>query len=77
MTATALKHINTKLKNLPAAMVEEVEKYIDFLAFKHAKENSTIPQWQQDIVLRRVEDKKTPVDAFTMVDDLEKSNEKI
>ena len=77
MSATAVKHINTKLKNLPDALVEEVEKYIDFLAFKYAQENSTIPQWQQDIVLRRVKDKKTPVDAFTMIDDLEKSNEKI
>ena len=34
MTATALKHVNNKLKNLPDALVEEVEKYIDFLTFK-------------------------------------------
>ncbi len=77
MTTTAVKQINTKLKNLPDTLVEEVEKYIDFLAFKHAQENSTVPQWQQDIVLRRVKYKKTPADAFAMIDDLEKSNEKI
>ena len=38
MTATALKHVNNKLKNLPDALVEEVEKYIDFLTFKHSQE---------------------------------------
>ena len=37
MTATALKHVNSKLKNLPDTLVDEVEKYIDFLTFRIIK----------------------------------------
>ena len=71
MTTAALKHVNNKLKNLPDALVEEVEKYIDFLAFKHSQENQQIPQWQKDIVIKRINDNQIPVDAFDMIDDLD------
>ena len=33
-----------------------------------------IPQWQQDIVLERIKNPQTPVDAFEMIDQLEKEN---
>ena len=71
MTTAALKHVNNKLKNLPDALVEEVEKYIDFLAFKHSQENQQIPQWQKDLVIKRINDNQIPVDAFDMIDDLD------
>jgi hypothetical protein len=70
MTATALKHVNSKLKNLPDTLVEEVEKYIDFLTFKHSQETSNVPEWHKEIVLNRIKDKQTPIDAFEMLDDL-------
>ncbi|WP_165834978.1 hypothetical protein [Flavobacterium cheongpyeongense] len=44
MTATTTKRVNAKLKSLPDALVEEVEKYIDFLAFKHSQEIQEIPE---------------------------------
>jgi hypothetical protein len=71
MTTTALKNVNSKLKNLPDALVEELEKYIDYLTFKYAQENQEIPQWHKDIVLKRINEKQTPVDAFAMLDDLD------
>ncbi|MBP6127950.1 hypothetical protein [Flavobacterium sp.] len=70
MTATALKHVNSKLKNLPDTLVAEVEKYIDFLTFKHSQETSNVPEWHKEIVLNRIKDKQTPIDAFEMLDDL-------
>lgn len=71
MTDTALKQLNTKLKSLPEDLVEEVEKYIDFLAFKQEKKTNNIPQWQKDIVKNRMNDKKNPIDAFSMLDNLD------
>lgn len=71
MTAAAIKHVNTKLKELPDALLGEVEKYIDFLAFKYSQESQEIPQWHKDVVINRIKDKKTPVDAFEMLDNLE------
>jgi hypothetical protein len=71
MTTASLKHINNKLKNLPDTLVVEVEKYIDFLTFKHAQENQEVPQWHKEIVLKRMKENQNPVDAFQMLDDLE------
>lgn len=71
MTATAIKHVNSKLKSLPDTLVEEVEKYIDFLAYKYSQENQDIPQWHKEIVNQRIKDNKTPVDAFEMLKSLE------
>ena len=71
MTATAIKHVNTKLKSLPDALVEEVEKYIDFLAYKYSQESQNVIEWHKEIVLKRIKDKKAPVDAFDMLDNLE------
>jgi len=71
MNTTTIKQVNSKLKQLPDTLLEEVERYIDFLTFKHKQETQDIPQWQKDIVLKRVKDAKKPVDAFEMLDDLE------
>ena len=54
MTTSAIKHVNSKLKNLPDTLVEEVEKYIDFLAFKYSQESQDVPQWHKDILDERM-----------------------
>jgi|JI6StandDraft_1071083.scaffolds.fasta_scaffold14308_4 hypothetical protein len=70
MTAIAIKHVNTKLKRLPDALIQEVEKYIDFLAFKYSQEEQKIPQWHKKIIDHRLKDYKenpsnvTDFDAF-------------
>ena len=71
MTATALKHVNSKLKNLPDTLVDEVEKYIDFFTFIYIEENQDVHQWHKDIVLKRKSENQTPVDALDMLEDLD------
>jgi hypothetical protein len=39
-------------------LVKEVEKYIDFLAFKHSQETKGIPEWYKEVVLKRISEKK-------------------
>lgn len=39
-----------------------------------AIENYSIPEWQKDIVLERIKNPQTPVDAFEMINQLEKEN---
>lgn len=68
MNATTIKDVKTKLERLPEALLEEVEKYIDFLTFKHSQD---IPQWHKDIVLKRIDENKEPVDAFEMIERLD------
>lgn len=71
MTATALKHVNDKLKNLPDSLIDEVENYIDFLVYKYAQDTNEIPQWHKDEVLKRIKLDNKPVDAFDMIDKLD------
>jgi hypothetical protein len=71
MTATALKQVNDKLKNLPESLIEEVESYIDFLAYKHSQKLNEIPQWHKDEVFKRINSNEKPVDAFDMIDNLD------
>ena len=71
MTATALKHVNDKLKNLPDSLIDEVENYIDFLAYKYAQDANEITQWHKDEVLKRIKLDNKPVDAFDMIDKLD------
>ncbi|RRA95118.1 hypothetical protein [Paenimyroides viscosum] len=71
MDSNSLKQVNYKLKQLPEKFLEEVERYIDFLTFKHKQESEDIPQWQKDLVLKRIKEAKKPVDAFDMLDELE------
>jgi hypothetical protein len=33
-----------------------------------------VPQWQNDIVFERIKNPQTPVDAFEMIEQLEKEN---
>ena len=50
MATTTFEQVNTKLKNLPDSVLEEVENFIDFLAYKHAQSALEIPQWHKEIV---------------------------
>ena len=38
MNATTIEQVNLKLKQLPESLLEEVERYIDFLTYKHNQE---------------------------------------
>lgn len=71
MTATTLKFVNDKLKNLPDSLIEEVESYIDYLAYKHSQETNKIPQWHVDEVSKRINHNEKPIDAFDMIDNLD------
>ncbi|MEK6494642.1 hypothetical protein [Myroides odoratimimus] len=55
-----LKRVNYKLENL----LREVDLFIDYLT---EEESSNIPQWQQNIVLDRIENSTEFVDAFEML----------
>jgi len=70
MSTTTIKQVNSKLKQLPVTLLEEVERYIDFLTFKLNQDTQDIPQWHKDIVLERIQDAQKPVDAFEMLDDV-------
>lgn len=72
MNSTTIQQVNSKLKQLPETLLEEVERYIDFLTFKHKQDSEDIPKWHKDIVLKRIKESKEPIDAFDMLDDLEK-----
>lgn len=70
MSTTTIKQVNSKLKQLPVTLLQEVERYIDFLTFKLNQDTKDIPQWHKDIVLERIQEAQKPVDAFEMLDDL-------
>lgn len=59
-----LKRVNYKLENLPENLLREVDLFIDYLT---EEELSNIPQWQQSIVLDRIENSTEFVDAFEML----------
>ena len=51
------------------------KKYINLEEKDVFKEEQEIPQWQKDIVLNRIKNKKEPVDALEMLNAFE--NEKV
>ena len=71
MDVTNIEKVNSKLKKLPDSLLKEIENYIDFLAIRQSQSNYDIPQWQKDIVIKRVHEKNQPDDAFAMLDKLE------
>lgn len=72
MNTTTIKQVNLKLEQLPETLLEEVERYIDFLTFKYNQDTQVIPQWHKDIVLERIKEAQKPVDAFGMLGTLDK-----
>jgi hypothetical protein len=71
MNTTAIEKVNIQLKNLSDSLIEEIEKYLEFLIFKYNQENQDIQEWHKNIVLDRIENPKKSVDAFEMIDALE------
>lgn len=71
MNTITVKQVNSKLKQLPITLLEEVDRYIDFLTYKHNQDTGDVPQWHKDLVLKRVKEAQKPIDAFEVLDDLE------
>ena len=71
MTSTTLKNLIIKLKNLPDNLVNEVDAFVDYVIHKNAENQQEIPDWQKELVLKRVNDNLTPIDAFEMLDAIE------
>lgn len=71
MNTTTIQQVESKLKQLPEVFLEDVSRYIDFLAFKYEQDSKEIPEWHKDVVLSRIKDAQKPVDAFEMLDSLD------
>lgn len=69
MSTTTIKQVQYKLKNLPESLLNEVDNYIDFLTFKYSSE---VPEWNKEIVLKRIKENKQPTDTLEMIKDLER-----
>lgn len=58
--------INKRLKNAPQEVLDQLLGYLDGIT---SENNTSIPQWQQDLILER---KKTKKEAYLPLDGLEK-----
>lgn len=73
MNTSTIKQVNDKLKVLPENLLEEVEKYIDFLSFRYLQEDSDIPEWHKTIVAERLEEYRKNPQNVKNFDELLKS----
>lgn len=77
MNTSTIKQVNDKLKVLPENLLEEVEKYIDFLSFRYLQEDPDegcdIPEWHKTIVAERLEEYRKNPQNVKNFDDLLKS----
>ena len=59
MNATTIEQVNSKLKQLPESLLEEVERYIDFLTYKHNQETEfELSDEQKEILNNRLNEPK-------------------
>ncbi len=59
MNATTIEQVNLKLKQLPESLLEEVERYIDFLTYKHNQETEfELSDEQKEILDNRLNEPK-------------------
>ncbi|MFV0141154.1 MULTISPECIES: hypothetical protein [Empedobacter] len=59
MNATTIEQVNSKLKQLPESLLEEVEPYIDFLTYKHNQEAEfELSDKQKEILDNRLNEPK-------------------
>jgi len=72
MNTTTIQQVKSKLKQLPEVLLEDVDRYIDFLTFKYKQDSENIPEWHKDVVMKRIKEAQKPVDAFEMLDSLDK-----
>lgn len=77
MSTTTIKKVNSKLKQLPESLLEEVERYIDFLTFKHNQEiDFKLTKEQKKILDERLkEPKENFLDAKDVMKELRKKYE--
>lgn len=75
MNLLSITKVQSKIKNLPDSLLKELEEYVDFLLYKHEKQNLNeieVEEWQKNIVLERLETMETSEDAFEMLKDFQK-----
>lgn len=65
----SISKVNYKLEQLPTDLAKEVEQSIDYLTEQDSA--IEVPQWQQDLVLQRIQDNLPMEDAFKMIEELE------
>lgn len=75
MNATTIEQVNSKLKQLPESLLEEVEPYIDFLTYKHNQETEfELSDEQKEILYNRLNELKE--NFFNAKDVLKELHEK-
>ncbi|MGV0928335.1 MULTISPECIES: DUF2281 domain-containing protein [unclassified Empedobacter] len=75
MNATTIEQVNSKLKQLPESLLEEVERYIDFLTYKHNQETEfELSDEQKEILDNRLNELKE--NFFNAKDVLKELHEK-
>ncbi|MBY0067063.1 MULTISPECIES: hypothetical protein [Empedobacter] len=75
MNATTIEQVNSKLKQLPESLLEEVEPYIDFLTYKHNQETEfELSDEQKEILDNRLNELKE--NFFNAKDVLKELHEK-
>ena len=59
MNATTIEQVNSKLKQLPESLLDEVERYIDFLTYKLNQETEfELSAEQKEILDNRLNEPK-------------------
>jgi len=71
----SISKVNYKLEQLPTDLAKEVEQSIDYLTEQDKNMDIEVPQWQQNLVLQRIQDNLPMEDAFKMIEELETSDE--
>ena len=74
MSTIIASEINQIINSLPAEGLEKARKLLISLAAKYSKETLEIPEWEKKLVLDRIKNPTKHVDAFEMIEKLEKEN---
>ena len=69
----SISKVNYKLEQIPTDLAKEVDQSIDYLT--EQDNDIEVPQWQQNLVLQRIQDNLPMEDAFKMIEELETSDE--
>lgn len=65
----SISKVNYKLEQLPSDVVKEGDQSINYLT--EQDNDIKVPQWQQNLVLQRIQDNLPMEDAFKMIEELE------
>lgn len=61
-----ISKVNYQSEQLPTNFAEEVDLFIDY-SIDHDTDSTEIPQWQQNLVLQRIQDNLPMEDAWTQI----------